>query len=70
MNDNVCLGFSHDFYIERLISIPVGGNVTHLSSLEIRQQQESGNAAKDKNWAWAVCGGSFLTMFLVYGIHT
>lgn len=56
--------------IERLIAIPVGANVTRLSSLEIRQQQETNSSKKDKGWAWAVCGGSFFTMFLVYGIHT
>ena len=56
--------------IERLSSIPIGGNITHLSSLEIRQQQEAMTNTKDRGRAWIVCAGSFFTMFLVYGIHT
>ena len=55
--------------IENLTSIPVGGSIT-LINYAHRQLPTEYSPAKDRGWAWVVCGGSFFVMFMVYGIHT
>ncbi|EDO46207.1 predicted protein [Nematostella vectensis] len=50
--------------IENLTAIPVGG------SMSLMYIETDNSRSKDRGWAWMVCAGSFLIMFIVYGIHT
>lgn len=57
--------------IENLTSIPVGGSITLINYSHTQLPTECNtSSAKDRGWAWVVCGGSFFVMFMVYGIHT
>ncbi|XP_068714138.1 monocarboxylate transporter 10-like isoform X1 [Montipora capricornis] len=55
--------------VENLTSIPVGGS-NILINYAHRQRPKLYSPQKDRGWAWAVCAGSFIVMFLVFGIHT
>ena len=64
------VGRSHSsMNIENLTSIPVGGSIT-LINYAHKQLPTVHSPAKDRGWAWVVCGESFFVMFMVYGIHT